>query len=203
MSMKQEKSRIHIAVLGSGKGSNANVIINAAKAEDAAYEVCVIITTRPDSGIAEVGRGQGIPVVVLSAETAEIGRQIMHILDDHSVELLVLSGYMRILPSSVIQHLHGQVINIHPALLPAYGGKGMYGRKVHEAVLKAGDTITGVTVHWVTDEYDAGAIIMQETIDILGLRTAQEIEMRVKTVEHSLYPRVINELALRLEESKN
>jgi phosphoribosylglycinamide formyltransferase-1 len=201
--MKQATSRIHIAILGSGKGSNAHAIINAAKTNDVAYEVSVIITTRPDSGIAEVGRGQGIPVEVLSADTAENGDQITRIADDYSIELLVLSGFMRMLPTSVIQHLHGQVINIHPALLPAYGGKGMYGRKVHQAVLNAGETVTGVTIHWVTEEYDAGAIIVQETIDILGLRTAEEIEGRVKSVEHSLYPRVINEMALRLEESKN
>lgn len=199
--MKQAAPRVHVAILGSGKGSNAWAIISAAAAEDAAYEVSVIITTRQDSGIVEVGRGHGIPVEILSADATDHGQQIISILDEHSVELLVLSGFMRILPASVIRHLRGEVINIHPALLPAYGGKGMYGRKVHAAVLNAGETVTGVTIHRVTEEYDAGDIIAQEPVGIMGLSTAEEIERCVKAVEQTLYPLVINRLAQRLNES--
>lgn len=200
--MWQSAPRVRVAILGSGKGSNARAIISAAGAEDAAYEVSVIITTREDSGIVEVGRGHGIPVEVLSADAADHGRQIISIVDEHFVELLVLSGFMRILPASVIRHLRGEVINIHPALLPAYGGKGMYGRKVHAAVLNAGETVTGVTIHRVNEEYDAGDIIAQEPVSITGLSTTEEIERCVKAVEQTLYPRVINSLAQQLKVSR-
>jgi phosphoribosylglycinamide formyltransferase-1 len=120
--------------------------------------------------------------------------ELLGLIRSHGVQLLVLAGFMKLLPATVIEALHGRIINIHPALLPRHGGKGMYGRKVHEAVVASGDHETGATVHWVNERYDEGAVIAQRIISVAQTDTADDVERNVRAVERELITDVVEAL---------
>jgi phosphoribosylglycinamide formyltransferase 1 len=183
--------------MGSGTGSNARAIVERTVVPQP-YTPVLLLTTSSTSGFWSISQDFGIPCVELTGQEATPGEEICNHLASSSVKLLVLAGYMRLLPPSVIQAMEGRVVNIHPALLPRYGGKGMYGIRVHQAVLDAGEMETGATVHWVTEDYDEGAIIAQESILIGDTSTAEELQERVKAVERVLYGRTLSELCRTL-----
>lgn len=183
-----------LAILGSGTGTNAESIVRYAQQHDSSgFTVVLIVSTKAEAGIVDVAMQHGIPCVAIQKRGEEFTRSLLGLIDDNHVEMLALAGFMRILDASVIRRLDGAVVNIHPSLLPRYGGKGMYGIHVHEAVLRSHDQITGATVHMVSDQYDEGEIVMQRSIVVEPSDTAASLQDRVKRLEHELYPTAISD----------
>jgi len=179
---------MRIAVAVSGRGSNLEALIRALPPGGPAA-VVLVLTNRADAGAVEVARRHGIPVSVLrDADDATAWREA---LEAARVDLVVLAGYLRLVPAPVIERFRGRIVNIHPALLPAFGGPGMYGRRVHEAVLAAGAQESGATVHLVDEVYDRGAVLAQARVPVLPGDTAETLAARVLGVEHKLLPAVV------------
>lgn len=188
-----------IAILGSGTGTNASAIVRYAHEHDAeGFTVALIVSTKPDAGIVEIAKHNRIPLAIIEKRGAEFTRRLLEALSKSRVELIALAGFMRILDANVIQAMHGAVVNVHPALLPRHGGKGMYGIHVHQAVIESQDPVTGVTVHMVSEQYDEGEIIAQRSVGVEPSDTAVSLQERVKRIEHELYPKAIAELVRRL-----
>lgn len=154
-----------------------------------AAEVVVVIGNRPESRALATARTHGIPTAVLSQP--EDARAWLSVLSVHRVDLLVLAGYLKLVPSEVVRAYEGRIMNIHPALLPRHGGAGMYGARVHQAVLDAGDKESGATVHLVTEEYDQGPILAQARLDVSPGETAESLAERVLELEHRLLPQAV------------
>ncbi|MBU3742196.1 MAG: phosphoribosylglycinamide formyltransferase [Candidatus Kapabacteria bacterium] len=184
-----------LAVFGSGAGSNARAIIEWVRnaSIDAPYDVVLIVSTSPSAGINDVARAYGLPLLVLerSMPVVEQTDVLLQALREHAITIVALAGYLRKVEPAIIHMVGNHILNIHPSLLPAYGGQGMYGATVHQAVLAAGETETGVTVHLVTDVYDDGAILAQQRVPVLDADTVSELAARVRNVEHLLYPSAI------------
>ena len=154
-----------------------------------------MISNRSDAGALALARRHGIPVHVLQdiADPAEW----RSVLSAAGAELIVLAGYLKRVPAEIVEEWRGRILNIHPALLPRHGGPGMYGRRVHEAVLASGDTISGATVHLVTEEYDQGPILAQTTVPVEPDDTPESLAARVLEAEHTLLPAVVLAAATR------
>ena len=179
---------MRIAVAISGRGSNLEALHEALKS-GATAEIVAVISDRAEAGGLERARRWGIPAEVLPNPAD--GSVWIALLRRYSVDLVVLAGYVRLVPANVIAAYRGHVVNVHPALLPAFGGKGMYGRRVHEAVLASGARETGATVHLVDEAYDHGATLAQARVPVLPGDTPELLAQRVLEVEHRLLPAVI------------
>lgn len=184
-----------VAVLASGSGSNLLSLLDHLRHEDRrrVAEVVLVASNRADARALERGRAAGAAAEVLA--DAEDADAMSDLLDDHAVDLVVLAGYLKLVPAAVVRRYPGRMLNVHPALLPAFGGPGMYGRRVHEAVLRSGARLSGVTVHFVDEEYDRGAIAAQWPVPVLAGDTAESLAQRVLAAEHLLYPRVVEAVA--------
>ncbi len=184
-----------IAVLASGGGSNLQAILDhlASLGDAAPARVALVAGDRADAYALERARQRGIATVSL-ARGAPAGA-LEQLLADHGADLVVLAGYLRLIPAGVVQRWAGRIMNIHPALLPAFGGHGMYGRHVHEAVLAAGVRLSGATVHFVNEQFDRGAIIAQWPVPVHPDDTADTLAHRVLHVEHRLYPWCVEAVA--------
>ena len=185
---------VRVAVLASGGGTNLQALLDAC-GPGAPVRVTRVVSNRADAGALERARAAGIPAVVLR-DPADAG-ELLAALGD--ADLVVLAGYLKLIPAAVVARFPRRMINIHPALLPAFGGPGMYGRRVHAAVLASGVTESGATVHYVDEQYDRGPIIAQRTVPVLPGDSAETLAARVLAVEHELLPRVVLELARRLQ----
>jgi phosphoribosylglycinamide formyltransferase 1 len=185
---------VRVAVLASGGGTNLQAVLDAC-GPAAPARVTRVVSNRADAGALERARAAGIPAVVLRdpADAAEL----LAALGD--ADLVVLAGYLKLIPAAAVARFPRRMINIHPALLPAFGGPGMYGHRVHAAVLASGATESGATVHYVDEQYDRGPIIAQRTVPVLPGDTAETLAARVLAVEHELLPQVVLELAGRLQ----
>ncbi len=183
---------VRVAVLVSGGGTNLQALLDALRGSSIA-RITRVISSRPDADALERARTAGVPTAVLTdpADAAEL----VAALDDAG--LVVLAGYLKRVPPTAVARLRWRLINIHPALLPAFGGPGMYGRRVHERVLASGATISGATVHYVDEEYDHGPIIAQWPVPIRPGDTPESLAARVLEVEHRLLPLVVQDLARR------
>jgi len=183
--------RLKMAIFASHGGSNLQSIIDGCKIGVINGEVSVVISNNGNS--ISLGRAQkeNIPYYHMSSKVFgdedKLDDAMVDILEQHSVNLIVLAGYMKILGPKVLRKYKGRILNIHPALLPKYGGKGMYGRYVHEAVLKGGEKVTGVTIHLVDEEYDSGAIINQCQVKVEENDTVETLASRVLGREHTFY----------------
>ncbi len=184
-----------LAVLASGEGTNFQAIVDAARSGWLSAQVAVLISSRKDAGALRRAREAGIETTVLEPTafpTPEAyGEALAKACRDKGVDLICLAGYLPKLPDAVLKAFPGKVLNIHPGLLPAFGGKGMYGRKVHEAVIAAGAKVTGCTVHIVDEEYDHGPIVLQATVPVADGDTPETLAARVLEVEHHLYPKAV------------
>jgi phosphoribosylglycinamide formyltransferase-1 len=191
---------LRIAVLGSGRGSNFQAILDAIQQGSIpGARVCVVISNLAAAGILDIARAASLPAVHLSqkqfvSEDA-FADALRTVLQDHAVNLIVLAGYLKRLPARVIQEYRGRILNIHPALLPRFGGKGMYGHHVHEAVIAAGGRYSGATVHFVDEEYDHGPILLQRTVPVAATDTPDSLAGKVLRIEHELYPEAIRMIA--------
>jgi phosphoribosylglycinamide formyltransferase-1 len=189
--------RVNIAVFASGKGSNAEALLEELRSRPRIRAV-LFFSDRENAGGLQLAEKEGIPCKVLDANEVRDGMRIREILEAHGVDMIVLAGYFRKIPEEVIEQYRGRILNVHPALLPEFGGKGMYGRNVHEAVLKAGKEKSGITVHLVDEVYDNGAIIFQKECPVYPNDTTESLSERVKSLEHRYYPARIIERAEEL-----
>ena len=191
--MTERLERVRVAVLVSGGGTNLQALLDALHDSPIA-RIARVISSRPDAGALERARRAGVPTTVLrdAGDPAEVLSALA------GAQLVVLAGYLKLVHASVVARFRGRIINIHPALLPAFGGAGMYGRRVHEAVLASGAKESGATVHFVEEEFDRGAIIAQEKVRIEPGDTPDTLAARVLEAEHRLLPRVVLELARRI-----
>jgi phosphoribosylglycinamide formyltransferase 1 len=183
---------VPVAVFVSGGGTNLQALLDALRAAPLA-RIARVVASRADTGALERARRAGVPTVVL-ADPDDSGEIVTAAGD---ARLVVLAGYLRRIPPTAVARLRWRVINIHPALLPAFGGPGMYGRRVHEAVLASGAALSGATVHYVDEEYDRGPIIAQWPVPVRPDDTPDTLAARVLDVEHQLLPQVVVELARR------
>jgi phosphoribosylglycinamide formyltransferase 1 len=186
-----------VAVFASGGGSNLQSLIDHF-AEAGSAEVVLVISDRPQAGALERARTAGISthvVQVHSRPIAAVTADTIDALEAAHVDLVALAGYIRLLPPDVVRRFAFRILNIHPALLPAFGGKGMYGERVHRAVLDTGCRITGATVHFVNERYDEGRILAQWPVPVLEEDTPATLQQRVLRIEHELYPAAVEWLA--------
>jgi len=181
-----------LAVLASGRGSNLQAIIDHFDGLRLA-SVVLVASNRADAPALAKAKAASIDSAHFNA--ADDGTELLALLRQHRIDLVILAGYLKRIPSSVIQEFAGRIINVHPALLPEFGGEGMYGARVHEAVLAAKAKQTGVTVHLVDDDYDRGPIVAQWIVPVLPGDDASSLAARVLEVEHIVYPRAVEMVA--------
>ncbi|HXG24901.1 MAG TPA: phosphoribosylglycinamide formyltransferase [Chthonomonadales bacterium] len=207
--MQEDKDVLRIAVLvsGHGRGSNLQAILDACASGEIPGRVAVVIGTRADAPAMERARNAGVPTVTISPrryaeDESGYAAALLNTLRAHDVRLICLAGYMRILPQPVVEAYRGKIMNVHPALLPLFGGKGMYGEHVHRAVLESGMKVSGCTVHFVDEHYDTGPIILQATVPVRDDDTPETLAARVLPEEHKTYVcaiRLFAEGRLRIE----
>jgi phosphoribosylglycinamide formyltransferase 1 len=190
-------TRARIAVLASGGGSNLQAILDhfAALGEARHGDVVLVGSNRPDSGALARADRAGIARVSLRSPHAPDGLELGAALAAHDVDIVALAGYMRLIPPEVTIAYRGRMLNVHPALLPDFGGPGMYGPRVHRAVLQSGVNLSGPSVHFVDEVYDHGAVIAQWPVPVLPQDDEHALAARVLRGEHLLYPRVLDAVA--------
>ena len=175
-----------LAIFASGSGSNAEEIIKQSR-RTGNYHVALIVTNNPDAGVIKRGARLDVPVLVLSKKILN-GEGIGKILEKWSIDFIVLAGYLNLIPDALIRQFSHKIINIHPALLPSFGGKGMYGDNVHKAVIDAGEKESGITIHEVNEKYDEGKILFQASCPVLKGDTPESLAERIHSLEHQHYP---------------
>ncbi len=182
---------MNIGFLASHRGSNMQSIIDACKSGVLAARPVVVISNNADSGALARAKTEDIPACHLSVKAVpdetELDRAMAGILSRYNTELVVLAGYMKRIGPLTLAAFPDRIINIHPCLLPKYGGQGMYGMRVHEAVIASGDKESGVTIHLINHEYDSGAILAQQKVPVLENDSAESLAERVLALEHTLY----------------
>ena len=184
-----------LAVFCSGGGSNLQAILDyfGALSEKRNADIVLVASDRPSAGALDRARSHGIASVAMDAELRTTG--LLGLLHADSVDCIVLAGYLRFVPTDVTDAFAGRILNIHPALLPAFSGAGMYGHHVHDAVIKAGVRLSGATAHFVDAAYDHGPIIAQWPVPVFPDDTSESLARRVLEVEHAMYPRVVYAVA--------
>jgi len=189
---------LRLGFLASHGGSNMQAIIDACKARRLDGVPCVVICNNSEATALQRARAEGIPGYHISGMThpgeAE-DVEILRVLRAHGVDTVILAGYMKKLGSRTLRAYQGRILNIHPALLPKHGGAGMYGKRVHEAVLAAEETVTGVTIHVVDGQYDHGQILAQCEVPVLPGDTADSLAARILVHEHRLYPETLQKIS--------
>lgn len=168
-----------IVVLASGSGTNFQSILDADAKGILGGKVLALITNKPDIGAIERAKNAGIPAYIIHAKPEENSTELLNILEKIAPDLIVLAGFLAKIPDDVLHRFPDSIINIHPSLLPKFGGKGCYGLNVHKAVLATGETESGCTVHFVDGEYDTGRIIAQERVPVLPGDSPEELAKRI------------------------
>jgi phosphoribosylglycinamide formyltransferase-1 len=186
-----------IAVFASGGGTNLQATLDHLRALGPARagDVVLVASDQPNAGALARARKAGIETALLRTKSNPAGNAQLALLKQHRIDFLALAGYLKLVDTDVLSELPSRVVNVHPALLPAFGGPGMYGERVHRAVLASGASVSGATIHYVEAEYDSGAILAQWPAPVLADDTAASLAARVLKVEHILFPRVVNAVA--------
>jgi phosphoribosylglycinamide formyltransferase-1 len=179
---------VRVAVLASGGGTNLQAILDYldAQGDGRATTVSLVASDRASAGALDRARRHGVEAIAL--DQAQRGAALAGLLESRAIDYLALAGYLRFVPASVTRQWRGRIVNVHPSLLPSFGGAGMYGIRVHQAAIEAGVRLTGVTVHFVDEEYDRGPIIAQWPAPVLPGDSPETLAERVLAVEHALYP---------------
>jgi phosphoribosylglycinamide formyltransferase-1 len=179
-----------IAVFASGSGTNAeNIAKYFADSQD--VSIALVVSNNPLAGVHDRANRLGIPSVTYSNEALAEGSEIVEKLMAYEVDWIVLAGFLKKISVTILNAFPGRIVNIHPALLPKYGGKGMYGMRVHEAVVAARDSESGITIHYVNENYDEGQIIFQARCPVLPSDTPEDVAAKVHALEYKYYPEVI------------
>ncbi|MFJ8045623.1 phosphoribosylglycinamide formyltransferase [Kitasatospora sp. NPDC096147] len=188
-----------VAVLASHAGSNLRALTADARLPGSGYAVALVVSNNSGSGALAHARELGVPALHLSGRTHPepelLDRALLDALRRHGADLVVTAGYLRRIGPAVLDAYRGRVVNVHPSLLPRHGGPGMHGAAVHTAVLAAGDTVSGASVHLVTAEYDEGPVIARQEVPVLPADTPETLAARVLTAEHALLPTTVRRLA--------
>lgn len=183
----------NIAIFASGTGSNAQKIIDHLR-NSTKGKVALIVCNKPGAGVLQIAANEGIPSVIIEKEEFFRGDAYVKLLQEKNIDLIVLAGFLWKIPANLVQAFPDKIINIHPALLPKYGGKGMYGHFVHEAVIAAGEKESGITIHFVNEKYDDGAPILQERCEITAEDTPETLAKKVQVLEHQWFPLIVERL---------
>jgi phosphoribosylglycinamide formyltransferase-1 len=191
------KSVKNIAILASGAGSNAQKILEHFS-DRMDIAVRLIVTNKQEAGVLNIAKVASIDTFIVTRDSFYATTDLLVELDKRNIDFIVLAGFLWLIPPYLIQHYPDRIINIHPALLPKYGGKGMYGHFVHEAVHLAKETHSGITIHYVNEKYDEGSIVFQERCEILPSDQPEDIARKVQVLEHFYYPTVIDQLVSSL-----
>jgi phosphoribosylglycinamide formyltransferase-1 len=193
---------LRLAVFASGGGSNLQALIDEFnRSANPLLRVVLVVSDRQDAGALQRARQAGIEAVHIQVTGRPPGlptREMLAALESADVDLIALAGYLRLIPAAIVKRYPERIVNIHPALLPAFGGQGMYGLNVHRAVLSAGVPESGATVHYVNEHYDEGDIIAQERVPVLPGDDEHTLAARVLTAEHKLYPAALRQVARRM-----
>lgn len=193
--MYERTSSLRLAVFASGSGSNFGAVLKSIDTGKLNAKPTLLIADRPAIGAIDKAEARDIPVAILPPGKFEnedaFAEALLHALANHGVEFIALAGYLKKIPASVVDAFKHRMLNIHPALLPSFGGKGMYGPRIHEAVLEHGCRVTGVTVHLVDSEYDTGPIVLQEPVAVRQDDSPRSLAARVLQLEHRLYPEAL------------
>ena len=187
---------MRVAVLVSGRGSNLQSLLDAFSGPSSPATIALVISNQAAAGALDRAAAARVATATI-AEDGQDAAGILALLGRHTIDLVVLAGYLKKVPDAVVRAYRGRMLNVHPALLPAFGGAGMYGRRVHEAVLASGARITGVTVHQVDEQYDHGPIVAQWPVPVRPGDTAERLAARVLSVEHKLLPAAVAAFARR------
>lgn len=189
--MSRPPTRIAIMVSGQGRGTNMQAIIDACASGKINGEVVLVIGVKDDAPAMERARSVGVKALTIApkdyATAEDYDNAIFQTLAEHRVDLICLAGYMRVLGAKIVEHWRNRIMNVHPALIPSFCGKGMYGHHVHEAVIARGVKYTGVTVHFVDEDYDTGPIILQTVVPVEDDDTPETLAARVLKHEHQTY----------------
>lgn len=185
----------YIAIFASGKGSNAQSIIDYF-INHPTIRVALVVSNSPSAGVLQVAHERRVISAIVNSATLKNPSVMTKLLDALQIEFVVLAGFLQMVPGYLLQKYPNRIVNIHPALLPKYGGKGMYGIKVHEAVHANKEPETGMTIHYVNEHYDEGEIILQKKVEICPEMNAEKIALKVLALEHEWYPKTIEGLLL-------
>lgn len=190
---------VRIAILASGNGSNAENLILQQPSDLLQYPL--IITDNAQAGVLQRAERLGVATHVFSRADFREGTAVLQLLQDEKIDAIVLAGFLSRIPQNIIEHYPSRIINIHPALLPRFGGKGMYGHFVHEAVLAAGEVVSGITIHYVDAEYDHGSALCQATCPVYpSTDTPDSLAERIHHLEHLYYPVAVRQMVQRMKE---
>jgi phosphoribosylglycinamide formyltransferase 1 len=187
-----------IAIFASGSGSNAQRIMEHFK-RNKEMEVALVLCNKPDAYVLQRADNFEVPTHVFTKEELYHTNSIDNLMKNLEIDILVLAGFMWLIPERLIQAYPKRIVNIHPALLPKFGGEGMYGRKVHEAVLNSGDAETGISIHYVNEHFDEGEIIYQSRCSVDKNDDAEKLAYKVHQLEHLHYPKIIEDLLKKLD----
>lgn len=188
-------TKIKLALFASGSGSNALNIINHFS-NHSSVEIGCVLTNKNDSPVIEKSKVKGIEVLVFSNEEVSNGEFLLKVCLEKGIDFIILAGYLRKIPTELLKSYSGKIINLHPALLPKYGGKGMYGINVHKAVIEAKETETGITIHFVNEHFDEGRKIAQFHCALNEKDTVETVQAKVQKLEHAYFPIVIEKTIL-------
>jgi phosphoribosylglycinamide formyltransferase 1 len=194
---------LKLAVFVSGRGSNLQSILQTRELRNL-IEIKAVISDKIECGAFEIAKKFSVPTYSLSLKDGILSyHNLSNFLSQLNIDLLVLAGFLKLIPAEVIKSFKGRIINIHPALLPSFGGKGMYGMNVHRAVFNSSAKVSGASVHFVDETYDTGSIIAQECVSINDVQSPEEIAERVLKIEHKILPKVIKLIAENKIQIKN
>jgi phosphoribosylglycinamide formyltransferase 1 len=183
----------NIAIFASGAGSNAQKIIDHFR-DSSLAKVTLILSNKAEAGIFKIAEKERIPAILIDKEQFFRGDTYIKLLEEAGTDLVVLAGFLWKVPANLVTAFPNRIINIHPALLPKFGGKGMYGHFVHEAVLAAGEKESGITIHYVNEKYDDGGVILQEKCIITEEDTPDSLACKVQVLEHKWFPLIVERL---------
>ena len=188
-----------LAILASGGGTNAEAIINFFKQNPEMGSVELIISNNSDAYVLQRAENHGIKALVISKKMMrENPTLLVDSLTSEKIDFIILGGYMLLIPANVVEMFPRKVVNIHPALLPKFGGKGMYGDNVHRAVIEKNETESGITIHFVNEHYDEGNVVFQTKCDVTKDDTHETLAAKIHLLEHKYYPQIINQILSNL-----
>jgi phosphoribosylglycinamide formyltransferase-1 len=186
---------LNLAVFVSGRGSNLQSILQSRELTDL-IEIKAVISDKIECGAFEIAKKFSVPTFSLGEKDGLVSyKDLSNFLSQLKIDLIVLAGFLKLIPDVVVKNFRGRIINIHPALLPSFGGKGMYGMNVHRAVYNSSAKVSGASVHFVDESYDTGTIIAQKCVGIEDVKSPEEIAERVLRIEHKILPAVIKMIA--------
>ena len=184
-----------IAIFASGSGTNAENIVRYFSGSKT-IQIALILTNKPDAFVIERGKNLGIPVIVFNKDDFYQNSRVLNILKTENIDWVILAGFLWLIPQTITHAFENKIVNIHPALLPDFGGKGMYGDNVHKKVIESGRTESGITIHFVNEKYDEGNIIFQAKCNITKEDTYESLAKKIHLLEYEYFPKVIENIIL-------